>query len=130
MKTKITNSNLLVIIAVAAVVGFQTGNADAQTKSTKSMLTAAGFRARTPQTEKQREIYASLPSNKVERTTVKGKTYYVFKDKASGVAYVGGEPEHQQYLKLCRQRHFATAHEEEMTHPLARRWNQWGPGPE
>jgi len=129
MTTKITNSNLLVIIAVAAV-SFPIGYAGAQTnntKKTKSMLTAAGFRTRTPKTAKQKELYAALPSNKVERGTVKGKVFYVFKDEKAGVAYVGGEPEHRRYQQLCMQQRVAQPPEEEMKHPFAESWsNQWG----
>ena len=126
MKVKIDNSKLFFIV-VAAAVSFLGGCAGMETNNTKSLLASAGFRARTPQTKKQQGIYASLPSNKLERTTVNGKVYYVFKDETAGVAYVGGEPEHQRYKQLCMQQHFAGAQEEEMSHPLAKQWNQWGP---
>jgi hypothetical protein len=127
MKVKIDNSKLFFIVAAAAV-SFLAGCAGMETNNTKSLLTSAGFRVRTPQTKKQQEIYASLPSNKLERTTVKGKAYYVFKDEAAGVAYVGGEPEHQRYKQLCTQQRVAAAQEEEMSHPLMRQWNHWGSG--
>ena len=82
---------------------------------------------RTPQTAKQKELYAALPSNKLERATVKGKVFYVFKDEKAGVDYVGGEPEHQRYQQLCMQQHVAQAPEEEMNPSLATSWNnQWG----
>jgi hypothetical protein len=126
MKVKIDNSKLFFIV-VAAAVSLLAGCAGMETNNTKSLLASAGFRSRTPQTKKQQEIYASLPNNKLERTTVKGKVYYVFKDETAGVAYVGGEPEHQRYKQLCMQQHFAGAQEEEMSHPLAKQWNQWGP---
>jgi hypothetical protein len=99
-----------------------------ETEDTESFLSEAGFRLRTPQTAKQKELYAALPNNKVERATVKGKVFYVFKDEKAGVAYVGGEPEHRRYQQLCMQQHVAQAPEEEMNHPFARSWsNQWGP---
>jgi len=98
-----------------------------ETEDTESFLSEAGFRLRTPQTAKQKELYAALPNNKVERATVKGKVFYVFKDEKAGVAYVGGEPEHRRYQQLCMQQHVAQAPEEEMNHPFARSWsNQWG----
>ena len=101
---------------------------ETHTDNTKSLLSAAGFRQRTPHTAKQQELYAALPNNKVEHAIVKGKVFYVFKDEKAGVAYVGGEPEHRRYQELCMQRHTAQAAEEEMTHPFARNWsNQWGP---
>jgi hypothetical protein len=101
-----------------------------ETSNTKSLLVSAGFRSRTPQNKNQQEIYASLPSNKLERTTVKGKAYYVFKDEAAGVVYVGGEPEHQRYKQLCMQQHVTGAQEEQMSHPLMKQWNHWGGGRE
>jgi hypothetical protein len=131
MKTKITNSNLIAILA-ASGVAFFAGCASMETNNnTKSLLSAAGFRVRTPHTAKQQELYAALPSNKVERATVKGKVFYVFKDEKAGVAYVGGEAEHQRYQQLCTQQHAAQAAEEEMNPSLATKWNnQWGPARE
>jgi hypothetical protein len=131
MKTKITNSSLIAILA-ASGVAFFAGCASMETNNnTKSLLSAAGFRVRTPHTAKQQELYAALPSNKVERATVKGKVFYVFKDEKAGVAYVGGEAEHQRYQQLCTQQHAAQAAEEEMNPSLATKWNnQWGPARE
>ena len=107
---------------------FLAGCASMQTENTPSLLSQAGFRVRTPQTAKQKELYASLPNNKVEHAIVKGKVFYVFKDEKAGVAYVGGEPEHRRYQQLCMQQHVAQAAEEEMNPSLATRWNnQWGP---
>ena len=127
MKTKITTSSLILILA-ASGVAFFAGCASMETGNTKSLLSEAGFRVRTPQTAKQHELYAALPSNKVEHAVVKGKVFYVFKDEKAGVAYVGGEPEHRRYQELCAQRHVAQAAEEEMNPSLATRWdNQWGP---
>ena len=102
-----------------------------ETGNTKSLLSAAGFRVRTPQTADQKQIYAALPNNKIERATVKGKVFYVFKDENAGVAYVGREPEHQRYQQLCMQQHVAQAPEEQMNYNLAFKWmdNRWGPGP-
>jgi hypothetical protein len=126
MKAKIDNSKLFFIVAAAAI-SYLAGCAGMETNNTKSLLASAGFRARTPHTKQQQEIYASLPSNKLERTTVKGKAYYVFKDETAGVAYVGGEPEYQRYKQLCMQQHVAGAQEEQMSHALERQWNHWGP---
>ena len=127
MKTKITTSSLILILA-ASGVAFVAGCASMETdNNTKSLLSAAGFRQHTPQTAKQKELYAALPNNKVEHAVVKGKAFYVFKDEKAGVAYVGGEPEHVRYQQLCAQRHVAQAAEEEMNPSLATTWNnQWG----
>ena len=127
MKTKITSSSLILILAASGVAVFA-GCASLETdNNTKSLLSAAGFRLRTPLTAKQQELYAALPNNKVEHATVKGKVFYVFKDEKAGLAYVGGEPEHRRYQELCVQRHAAQAAEEEMNPSLATSWNnQWG----
>ena len=90
MKTRITNSSLILTLAACGIICFA-GCASMETNKTTSLLSAAGFRVRTPQTAKQKEFYAALPSNKLERATVKGKVFYVFKDEKAGVEYVGGE---------------------------------------
>ena len=127
MKTRITGLNLILILAAGGSLFFA-GCASTETTNTKSLLSEAGFRVRTPKTATQQELYAALPSSKVERATVKGKVFYVFKDEKAGVAYVGGEPEHRRYQQLCMQQHAAQAAEEEMNPSLATKWNnQWGP---
>ena len=93
-------ATLVGAILVAACAGMTSAN-------TESLLSAAGFRVRTPQTPKQQQIYAALPPYKVERATVNGKVFYVYKDEKSGVAYVGREPEYQQYQQLAIQQQIA-----------------------
>jgi hypothetical protein len=127
MKTRITNSSLILILAACGIICFA-GCASMETNKTTSLLSAAGFRVRTPQTAKQKELYAALPSNKLERTTVKGKVFYVFKDEKGGVEYVGGEPERRRYQQLCMEQHVAQAPEEQMNDFFTRSWaRQLGP---
>jgi len=127
MKTRISELSLILILTVCGII-FIAGCASMQTENTPSLLSQAGFHARTPKTAKQKELYASLPSNKLEHATVNGKGFYVFKDEKAGVAYVGGESAHRRYQQLCTQQHLAQAPEEEMSHPFGRSWsNQWGP---
>ena len=126
MKTRISNLSLILISAACGIIFFA-GCASLQTDNTPSLLSQAGFRAHTPQTAKQKELYAALPGNKLERGTAKSKVFYVFKDEKAGVAYVGGEPEHRRYQQLCTQQHAAQAPEEDMNHPFNQSWNQrWG----
>jgi len=107
---------------------FYAGRASIETDNTKSLLSEAGFRTRTPTDRKAKGTLCRASSNKVERASVKGKVFYVFKDEKAGVAYVGGEAEHQRYQQLSTQRHVAQAAEEQMNPSLATRWNnQWGP---
>ena len=102
MKTKITTSNITFVFVAAAAALFVAGCAEMESGNTTSLLSAAGFRARTPQTPKQQQIYASLPPYKVERATVPGKgVFYVYKDENAGLAYVGREPEYQRYQQLA-----------------------------
>ena len=107
MKIEKPKPNMFVIFAAAAAALFLAGCASMGSANTTSLLTAAGFRARTPQTPKQQQIYAALPPYKVERATVKGKTFYVYKDEKAGVAYIGGEQEYQSYQQLAIQQQVA-----------------------
>jgi hypothetical protein len=106
MKTKKTNS-YVTFFATAAALLFLAACAEMASSNTKSLLSAAGFRVRTPETPRQKEIYASLPAYKVERATVNGKVFYVYKDEKEGVAYVGHEPEYQRYQHLAVQQQIA-----------------------
>jgi hypothetical protein len=124
------NSRILIILASVTVVLFLAGCAEMEATNTKSLLTAAGFRVRTPQTAKQKEIYAALPPYHVERAAYKGKVFYVFKDERDGVAYVGREPEYQRYKQLAIQQHIAEDYymTAQMNSYYARGWyGAWGP---
>jgi len=130
MKTRKTNLNVTLILAAGGIILF-TGCATTETGNgnTKSLLSQAGFRASAPQTAKQRELYAALPSDKIEHAVVNGKVFYVYKDEKAGVAYVGTGQAYRRYQQLCTQQHAAEVPEEEMNHPLAKSWsNQWGGG--
>jgi hypothetical protein len=131
MKTRIIKSNIILIFAEAAVALFVAGCAEMGAGNTTSLLTAAGFRARTPQTPKQQQIYAALPPYQVERATVPGKgVFYVYKDEKAGVAYVGREPEYQRYKQLAIQQQIAQNYymAAEMDRAAAWGWyGAWGP---
>jgi hypothetical protein len=103
--------------------------ASMQPHNAKSELTAAGFKIRKPDTPKKREIYDSLPNQKLERTTINGKVYYVFKDEEAGVAYVGGASEHQRYQQICQHDRNQPAAEENMDKATASKYHKyWGVG--
>jgi hypothetical protein len=68
-------SNIVVFLARVSGAILLAGRASMTSDNTKSLLTAAGFRARTPQTPKQQQIYAALPPYQVERATVKGQVF-------------------------------------------------------
>jgi hypothetical protein len=107
MKTQQSQLNVILIFAAAVTALFVAGCAEVGSGNTTSLLTAAGFRARTPQTPRQQQIYAALPPYQVERATVKGHVFYVYKDEKAGVAYVGREPEYQRYHELAVQQQIA-----------------------
>jgi hypothetical protein len=130
MKTDPSKSNIILILLTAAGTILLAGCASMGSANTESLLSAAGFLVRTPQTPKQQQIYAALPPYKVERATVKGHVLYVYKDEKAGVAYVGREQEYQRYQQLAVQQQIAqdqiTA--AEMERAAAWQWyGAWGP---
>jgi hypothetical protein len=131
MKTKITISNMVFAFVAAAAALLVAGCAEMGSANTTSLLTAAGFRARTPQTPTQQQIYASLPPYQVERATVKGKgVFYVYKDEKAGLAYIGREQEYQRYQQLAIQQQIAQERymAAEMERAAAWQWyGAWGP---
>jgi hypothetical protein len=129
MKIQKLNSTIVVLFAAAAAL-FLAGCAEMGSGNTTSLLSAAGFRARTPQTPKQQELYAALPPYKVEHATLKGRAFYVYKDEKAGVAYVGHEPEYQRYRQLAVQQQIAQERymAAQMEADAAWQWyGAWGP---
>lgn len=131
MKIKPPNSNILLIFVATVAALFVAGCAEMGSTNTTSLLSAAGFHARTPQTPQQQQIYAALPPYHVERATVPGKgVFYVYKDEKAGLAYVGREQEYQRYQQLAI--HQQIAQDQYMAAQLERdaawRWyGAWGP---
>ena len=83
-----SNSSLILVLAACGII-FIAGCASTQTENTPSLRSQAGFRAHPPQTAKQKELYATLPSNRLEHATMDGKERYAFKDEKAGVIYFG-----------------------------------------
>jgi hypothetical protein len=107
MRATLRTSNIVILLSTLAGAILMAGCAGMGSSNTESLLTAAGFRARTPQTPKQQQIYAALPPYTVQRATVNGKVFYVYKDEKAGVAYVGREQEYQRYQQLALQQQIA-----------------------
>jgi hypothetical protein len=108
MKTQHSQLNVILILVAAVTALFMAGCAEMGSGNTTSLLSAAGFRARTPQTPKQQQMYAALPPYQVERAQVPGKgVFYVYKDEKAGVAYIGREREYQAYQQLAIQQQIA-----------------------
>src|SRR3982074_2297256 len=91
---------------VVVLAGFE-GCASMDASNTESLLSAAGFRARTPSTPKQQALYSQLAAYKLERRTEHGKALYTDADKQKGIVYIGGETEYQQYKRLALQQSIA-----------------------
>jgi len=107
MTSTLRSSNIVIGLATLAGAILLAGCASMGSANTESLLTAAGFRAKTPQTPKQQQIYAALPPYQVQRATVKGQVFYVYKDEKAGVAYVGREQEYPRYQQLAIQQQIA-----------------------
>lgn len=127
MRTKFLLIAALPVLALT-VLGLA-GCATMETANTKSLLMQAGFHVRTPDTPKRKEIYASLTPYQMQKATVNGKVFYVYKDEKEGVAYVGREAEYQRYRDLAvaqkiRQDYYMAV---EMQYAAAYRWYGWGP---
>jgi hypothetical protein len=127
MKTKLISISFLASMCVLFGIG---GCASMDASNQESMLSAAGFRVRTPQTPRQRELYAATPAYKVQHAVVNGKVFYAYKDERKGVAYVGGEAEYQRYQQLAVQQRIAQDNymAAEMNRDAAWGWyGAWGP---
>jgi hypothetical protein len=130
MNIKLLSSTIAGIALLLVLTGLG-GCATMEHANTKSLLTQAGFHTLTPSTPKQKEVWAHLQANQVQRATVNGKVFYVFKDEEAGVAYVGHEAEYQRYRELAIQQRVAQEYymAVEMDRMYAPGWyGAWGPG--
>lgn len=131
MTTTLRTSNIVILIAAVAGAILLAGCASMGSANTTSLLTAAGFRVRTPQTPRQQQIFAALPPYQIQRATVPGRgVFYIYKDQNAGVAYVGREAEYQRYQQLAIQQQIAENYRmaAEMEQAAAWQWyGAWGP---
>ena len=98
--------------------------------NTESLLSAAGFRTRTPSTPKQQALFSQMTPYKLERREKKGKVLYAYADKQKGIVYIGGEAEYQQYKRLALQQSIAQSQVEaaEINETASLNWGpDWGP---
>jgi hypothetical protein len=131
MKIEKPQLNMILVFSAAVAALLASGCAEMGSGNTTSLLTAAGFRARTPQTPKQQQIYAALPPYQIQHASVPGKgVFYVYKDEKAGIAYVGREAEYQRYKELAIQQQIARNYymAAEMDRAAAFGWyGAWGP---
>ena len=88
------------IVAACGLMGFA-GCASMEAASQESLLKSAGFRERTPTTEKQKAAYQALPAYHLHQLTLKGRTLYAYKNEKAGVVYLGSQAEYAQYRQLA-----------------------------
>jgi uncharacterized membrane protein len=88
------------------VAGFS-ACAGTQVQNKESVLSAAGFRMRTPSTQEQWAMFNRMTPYKLERNTFKGKALYTYADKQKGVVYIGGDKAYQRYKQLGIQQSIA-----------------------
>jgi len=118
------------IILAAGLLSFLAGCASLDASNQESLLSAAGFQVRTPETAKQKEVFAAAESYKVKRVTYNGKSFYAYKQEKKGIAYIGGEAEYQKYQQLAIQQRIARDNYEaaQMQHDAAMGWyGAYGP---
>ena len=96
------STSLPILLLAVALAAFE-GCASLGASSTESLLSAAGFRTRTPSTPKQQALYSQLAAYKLERREKNGKVLYTYADKQKGIVYIGGETEYRQYKRLAVQ---------------------------
>jgi len=101
-------------LLATAVVLLAACAASSPSPNTVSLLGAAGFRVRTPETAQQKEIFANLAAYKVESIQVKGQTFYVYKDASKGLALVGHQAEYERYRQMARQDRLAASYDTAM----------------
>lgn len=100
-------NNLLSAIAIVLTAIGLIGCAGMDSTNTKNLLSASGFSQRTPETAKQKELYAAAESYKVLHFSRDGKSVYAYKDEKSGTAFIGNERNYQEYQKLSVQQNIA-----------------------
>jgi hypothetical protein len=83
------------------------GCASWDASSQESLLSAAGFKTRTPSTAAQEAMFGRMTPYTVERRERNGKILYAYADKQKRVLYIGGEAEYQRYKQLGLQKSIA-----------------------
>ena len=116
--------SLLAVLVMAPLSVLLTNCASSGASSTEPLLSAAGFKVKSPETAEQKALYDQLPAYKVQRGKHEGKFLYAYKDEKQGVAYVGGEEEYQKYQQLATQRNIARDRRmaAEMQRDMSYRW--------
>lgn len=118
----------LFAISTVAVTAVVSGCASMEAHQKESLLSAAGFRTRVPETDQQKAIVASMKPYKVQRRTVKGQVLYAYYDPKQNLVYVGTQAQYDAYKKLAVQEDMAEENElAAVETDQAMDWGGWGP---
>jgi hypothetical protein len=85
-------------VALAAVIALLGACATSPvvSQSTESTLLSSGFKAKGTTTAKQRQKLQTLPAGQISAVNVKGKTRYIYPDRANDTLYVGDAAAYQK----------------------------------
>lgn len=116
------------LVLATAILGF-TGCASLEAPNTESLLSAAGFKTKTPTTPKQIAFYNNLSVFELQRHVVKGHVIYTYADKKNSVIYFGDEKAYQRYKQLALKQEIAEDQlsAAEMDEEASMDWGGWGP---
>lgn len=125
MKRTLTLGFAFTLLALLGLVGC----ASLESGNTEQLLSAAGFRSRTPTTAKQIEIFNSLPPYQLERRLIGGKVVYTYADPKRNLIFIGGENEYQEYTRLGLQQQISMNNlaAAQMNQAAAMDLSAWGP---
>ena len=102
-KNKLIAAPVFILLLLALFNGCASWDASSQ----ESLLSAAGFKTRTPSTPQQQTMFARMAPYTVERRERHGKVLYAYADKNQHLLYIGGEAEYQRYKQLGLQKSIA-----------------------
>lgn len=117
-------SSLILLLGGVAVSGCAT----ARHNDTVSMLSAAGFRSKSPMSAQQQVNVAALPPYELQRQDLNGRVIFAFKDERAGVVYMGDESNYQRYQELAFQQRIANQQlaAAQLNQSAAMNWGFWG----
>jgi hypothetical protein len=96
---KLFNSIVAISALCVAVVA-----CESNTKFKEDMLSSAGFKATPPKTPAQVASLKSLPAHKFTKTTLKGRTAWVYADPTiCGCLYIGNQTAYDAYARRLTQ---------------------------
>src|ERR1700756_5644567 len=102
-KNKLIAVPVFILLLLAVFDGCASWDASSQ----ESLLSAAGFKTRTPSSPAQQAMFDRMTPYTVERRERHGKILYAYADKKQHLVYIGGEAEYQRYKELGVQQSIA-----------------------